>query len=242
MKILISPSKTMNYSYLTPENSLEDVRFKEISEDLSTRLKGMDHDSLKKLYKASDKVVSEAMGANMEGNRYKSIELFNGLVFKYLDYKSMDTVQRRYLDDNLLIFSAMYGIIKANDAISPYRLDLKDSLKPHIYNLKKLWHEHVIRYINCLDTDVVVDLASTEYRSLVDPKKVEKTYIRIDFKDMKGGKYRSMATFSKMARGLFVRQMALEGVLTVEEIKNILVMDYSYDKKMSSDIQFVFSR
>lgn len=242
MKILISPSKTMNYLDLQALDTYSQSQANELTEDLLATLNNLGYDLLKDLYKASDKIVSEAIKANNEVSKFKAIGLFNGLVYKNLDYCSMNKKEKQYIDGNLLIFSALYGIIPAEDAITPYRLDLNNSLKPYIMNLTRQWKPYINKYINNMDTDLVIDLSSTEYRKLIDVNNLEKNYIRIEFKDLKNGKYKSMATFSKMARGKFVRQMAIENVTNVEEIKKITVMDYIFNEKMSSMGQFIFVR
>jgi hypothetical protein len=242
MKIIISPSKTMNYLGLTPIENIDSKAGNELTGELLKTLKSLDVDDLKKMYKASDKVVGEAMKANCQEGMFKSIELFKGLVFKNIDYCSMNDEEKMYIDDSLLIFSALYGLVSAGQAITPYRLDLNNSLKPHIVNLTRQWKPYVNQYIESLDTDIVIDLASTEYRKLVDVDGMKKNYIRIDFKDLKGGIYKSMSTFSKMARGQFVRQMALGNVRTLEGVKKLKIMNYSYDEEMSSERNLVFTR
>lgn len=242
MKIIISPSKTMNYFDLEPADNINPSPLNKLTKDLLNTLSGLEYDSLKVLYKTSDKVIEEAIRSNKEKNIYKSIQLFNGLVYKNLDYNSMSQKERLYIDNNLLIFSALYGVISAKEAITPYRLDLNNSLKPYIVNLTKQWKPYVNKYLENLDTDFIVDLASTEYRKLVDTDQLSKDYIRINFKDIKDGKYKSLATFSKMARGQFLRQMALENIQTIEEIKKLSVMNYKFDEKMSTCSEFVFSR
>jgi hypothetical protein len=232
----------MKYRNLLPLNNTNMSSLNNLTKELLNTLNGLDYDSLKELYKSSDKVIAEAMQANNEKNSYKTIEMFNGLVFKNLDYSSMNQDEKLYIDNSLLIFSALYGIVSSKGSISPYRLDLNNSLKPHIVNLTMQWKPYVNQYIDNLECDYVIDLASTEYRKLVNTDQLCKNYIRIDFKDVKDGKYKSMATFSKMARGQFVRQMALENTQRIEEIKKLSVMNYTFDEKLSSSREFVFSR
>ncbi len=65
MKILLSPSKTMDYSSIkSQEESFEVVS--DLTIDLRNALKKLDLEALKTLYKSSDKVAREAMEMNNE--------------------------------------------------------------------------------------------------------------------------------------------------------------------------------
>ncbi len=68
-------------------------------------------------------------------NNFKAICLFNGAVFKNLDYTTLKTEEKIYIESNVCIFSALYGLVPANGGISPYRLDLNNVLEPHFKEL-----------------------------------------------------------------------------------------------------------
>ena len=88
-------------------------------------------------------------------------------------------------NQNVKIFSAIYGIISANEGIRPYRLDLNNSLKPHIENLTKEWKPYVNEKLALYKNETIIDLCSSEYSKLIDKKTLDNPYIQIDFKDKK---------------------------------------------------------
>ena len=45
----------------------------------------------------------------------KAILRYSGVAFSHLDYESLDDASKEWLDENLLIFSNLFGILKAND-------------------------------------------------------------------------------------------------------------------------------
>lgn len=242
MKIIISPSKTMNYSSMESTNYLYKKAICPLTGYLFTTLRTLDFNSLKSLYKSSDKVTIEAIKANKELNHYKSIQLFNGAVFKNLNYSTLEEKEKKYIDTNVMIFSALYGIITAEEAISPYRLDLNNSLDPKIINLSKQWKKYINQYLENQDTNYIIDLASSEYRKLVNIKSLNKNYIIINFKDRKDAKYKTIGTFAKMARGQFLREMAKKKISRIEDIKELSVMNYSFNKDFSCENEFIFTR
>ncbi len=59
MKIIISPSKTMNYCDLQPLNNNNQSPLNKLTKDLLNTLNNLEYDSLKSLYKTSDKIIVE---------------------------------------------------------------------------------------------------------------------------------------------------------------------------------------
>ncbi|WP_461205971.1 YaaA family protein [Clostridium sp. DL1XJH146] len=242
MKIIISPSKTMNYSSIDSTDYIHKENINPLTDNLYSTLINLDFDSLKTLYKCSDKIALEAIKANREKKYYKSIELFNGAVFKNLNYSTLKKEEKDYINNHLMIFSALYGIVEAKEAITPYRLDLNNSLAPHIVNLSKQWKPYINQYINNQECDYIIDLASSEYRKLIDIQKLNKPYIKIDFKDYKDNKYKTIGTFAKMARGQFLREMTTKNVSKIKDIKNLSAMNYVFNEELSNNKEFIFTR
>jgi len=52
----------------------------------------------------------------------KAIERYSGVAFDYLDYPSLDKLSQRYINENLILFSNLFGILKASDLIPEYKL------------------------------------------------------------------------------------------------------------------------
>ena len=240
MKILLSPSKTMDYSSIKSQDESFDV-VSDLTIDLRNALKKLDLEALKTLYKSSDKVAKEAMQMNNELQTFKAICLFNGAVFKNLDYTTLKTEEKNYIESYVCIFSALYGLVPANSGISPYRLDLNNVLEPHFKNLTQKWKEPINRFLKNVNSNLIIDLASVEYRKLIDHKTYD-NYYKIDFKDKKGDSYKTVGTYAKMARGQFVRAMAQNKVKTLEDIMKLSIMNYTYNSELSTHNHLIFSR
>lgn len=240
LKILISPSKTMDYKTIQPvEHEMKPLS--SLTKELRSTLEKLDAESLKELYKASDKVTHEALELIEVKECFKAIELFNGAVFKNLNYFELDRYAKTYIDDHVLIFSALYGLIPAKEGIRPYRLDLSNSLEPSIVQLTAQWKEAVNASLQQTTDQCILDLASTEYRKLIDRKLIPNR-IQIDFKDLKDGKFKTVGTYAKMARGQFLKAMACERVEKCEAIKQIAVMGYAYNETLSTSNHYIFTR
>jgi len=240
MKILISPSKTMDFSNIEPQ--ITDYEpFNKLTTELRNNLKKLEVESLIKLYKSSDKIAKDALVLNHESRTFKAITLFNGAVFKNINFATLKSEEQMYIESCVYIFSAMYGLVPAYGAISPYRLDLNNVLEPDFINLTKRWKEPINTWLQQEESNLIIDLASTEYRKLIDPKKYP-NYYRIDFKDKKDDTYKIVGTYAKMARGQFVRAMSQNKVKTLTDIIKLSIMDYEYNSELSSKNHLIFTR
>ncbi len=176
------------------------------------------------------KVISKY---NVEVNNIynQAIFYYNGISFKYLNPLSLTNEEISYLDNNLYILSALYGVLKPLDNICKYRLDFKDkSLYNEFYNLIN----EVFK-----DEDLIINLASNEYSKMlgfIDCNKI----INICFKSHVNSKYVSKATYSKMARGKMLEFMAINKIEDVNDILKFNELDYKYDSLLSTKNNLVF--
>lgn len=149
------------------------------------------------------------------------------------------------MQEKLRILSGLYGLLKPLDLIQPYRLEMGTKIKVgRKDNLYKFWDNTLANALNneLEDDELLINLASTEYFKAL-PKKVLKVpMITPVFKDFKNGKYKTIMTYAKMARGYMVRYIIENNVNTLEELKGFNVENYRYSEEMSSGNDLVFTR
>ena len=66
--------------------------------------------------------------------------------------------------------------------------------------------------------------------------------IEIKFQELKDGKYKTIAIFSKLARGLMTRYVIDTNAKTIEDVKGFNVDNYRYTEELSSDNELVLTR
>ncbi len=167
--------------------------------------------------------------ANVINNKYNVIKeekhqalfFYNGISFKYLD---PTTLNIDYLNNNLVILSALYGQLSPLDLINEYRLDFTD---------KSLYKYHDI-YID----DVVINLASNEYLKMIKCKKL----INIEFKEYKNNKLTTSGTYNKMLRGLLLRYMCINNIEDIKDLKQFSELDYCYNSTLSTETNLLFTK
>jgi len=87
-----------------------------------------------------------------------------------------------------------------------------------------------------------VNLASTEYFSVVDVKALKVPVITPEFKDYKDGKLKMISFFAKKARGLMVRYIIDTNAQTIEDLKEFNYEGYNFDANLSTEVKLVFTR
>src|SRR5690606_18967453 len=146
---------------------------------------------------------------------------------------------------HLWILSGLYGLLKPLDLIEAYRLEM--GIRLDVSGSKDLygfWKEKITKYINTQLTsaDVLVNLASKEYFSAIDPKKAKAAIISPEFKDYKDGKLKVISFFAKKARGAMARYIIENKISDVEAIKNFNTDGYRFDENLSTATQWIFTR
>lgn len=252
MKIVISPAKSLDFETALPISTYTQSNLLEYSEKVQSYAKQLSPKELSDLMKISDKLAELNWQRNQQwqlpftpNNARPAVFAFNGDVYTGLDAYSFPNDKFTVLQNKLRILSGLYGVLKPLDLIQPYRLEMGIKLavgdKP---NLVQFWKEIITNKLNeeLQDNELFVNLASTEYFSSVDVKKLKVPVITPEFKDYKDGKLKIISFFAKKARGLMVRYIIDHDVETIDELKGFNYEGYAFDANLSDDKNLVFTR
>ncbi|MDQ1689350.1 MAG: uncharacterized protein QOK42_2325 [Frankiaceae bacterium] len=100
----------------------------------------------------------------------KAADLYTGVLYDGLDLASLDTAARRWANRNLVIVSSLFGTVRLNDRIPPYRLGICTRL-PGIGALTSFWREQLgSLLVEAAGRDLVVDLRSNDYAATWRPR------------------------------------------------------------------------
>ena len=232
MKILLAPSKTMTAHPVKPLNP---PPFKAQKDALLTLIKGYSVNDLMKLYAVKKPLALE----NKERfEHFDEVHLayhaYTGYMFKMMDKASLKDQAQAYIKEHLMIVSGLYGLVGMDHTIGLYRLPMGVTLNEPLF---KYWQDSLTDY---LKNEWVVDLMSQEYRDAFEVAKLDVT--TIDFVTYKNGKEHRPAMALKKARGLMVKEMALNHVQDKDALKALMVDGYRYDAKASTERLYVFKK
>ncbi len=149
----------------------------------------------------------------------KAIERYTGVAFDHLDYETLNTDAKAYLDKHLLIFSNLFGILGAGDLIPEYRLQqgkpIGDTKPEQFYHplLKPLLDSY-------LEDEEILDIRAGFYDKYYKPSH---PYMTLKF--LKNGKV--VSHWAKAYRGIVLREIAQAGVDTLEDFTKLPIQGLS---------------
>jgi len=235
-KIIIAPSKTQSDEKVL-DRECKEPAFIEKANVLAEGVSKFAEEEIASIMKLKGKLLDETYQKykNFKGaSGNHVIASYTGMVFKGIEVKDYSDAEFDYLGSHLVVLSALYGPLNPFDCIKPYRLDMK--MKVMDESLYNYWTEDVTGYLEGAGT--IINLASSEFSKLV-----KLPMITIDFKEAQwDGKYKLIGTYAKMARGLMVNYIVRNGIEDIEEIKGFDLEGYSFNKEISSDGHWIFTR
>lgn len=252
MKIVISPAKTLDYESKLPITDFTQPEFLAQSRKIHKELKDQKPKDLMELMHISDKLADLNWQRNKDwktpftvDNSRPAIFAFNGDVYSGLDAYTIPVDKFAKLQDSLRILSGLYGILKPLDLMQPYRLEMGTKLPVgDSENLYEFWRQKLTASLNkeLKKDELFINLASKEYFSAIDEKKLKVPVITPDFKDYKDGKLKIISFFAKKARGMMVRYIIDSGAETIEDLKGFDYDGYGFDANLSKGKHLVFTR
>ena len=173
----------------------------------------------------------------------QSVFAFKGDTYLGLDAASLDVKDLAFAQDHLRILSGLYGLLRPLDEIQPYRLEMGSKLNTRRgKDLYKFWGDRITAAINDSEIDVLVNLASNEYFSSVNPTKLKAKIITPIFQEEKNGKARVLSMFAKQARGMMARYIIQNRLDDADGIKDFDAAGYKFQADQSDKTKWVFKR
>jgi len=252
MKLVLSPAKSLDFDSKLPTTKTTEACFLNEAERLNKLLKKKSAKSLSKLMHISDNLGQLNYERNQEwslpftkDNARQAIYAFSGDVYRGLDAYTVDTKKLDKLQDTVRILSGLYGVLKPLDLIQPYRLEMGTKFPVgKNKNLYEFWRKHVTEALNneLEDDELFLNLASNEYFKAIDIKVLKVPVVNIKFQELKNGNYKTIAIFSKLARGLMARYIIDTNAKTLDDIKAFDYDKYRFTDNLSSEKELVFTR
>jgi cytoplasmic iron level regulating protein YaaA (DUF328/UPF0246 family) len=254
MFILISPSKTLDFSGTakTDFHTLPD--FMAESETLVEELKKKSLKSLASLMNINPKLAQLNYERYQEwyvpfssSNAQEALLTFTGEVYNGLKAESLSRDDLLFAQEKLRILSGLYGFLKPLDLIQPYRLEMGTRWKTRKWkNLYQFWGDKLTLALNNQMQDqkdnVLVNLASNEYFEAINIDKLSCRIITPVFKDYHNGTYKFMTVYGKKARGMMARFIIQKQLDDPETMKLFDDEGYYFNDHLSDGDHWVFTR
>ena len=253
MLVLLSPAKRLNEQnepMLLDQSNIP--FFFDEAVKVNSSLKRLSAKKLAELQNISSELASLNRTRNQLWNSrpeekvyHRAVYLFNGDAYLGLNAESLDSETLDYAQDHLRILSGLYGLLKPLDLIEPYRLEMGTQLKVRrSENLYAFWKAKLTKKIkDDFANQVIINLASKEYSTSIDFKKIKNRVISVEFKDRNAkGEYKVMSFYAKKARGLMTRFILQNRIEDPKELVGFTVDNYQYSINESAEDKLVFLR
>jgi cytoplasmic iron level regulating protein YaaA (DUF328/UPF0246 family) len=226
MKILLAPSETKKTG---GEFSFDPsaLLFKELQPHRTTLL----HAYTNVLQKGDMTALSKMFGLKKEADilshkkdiihelTMKAVERYTGVAFDYLKYNELDEKAQKYVDENVILFSNLFGPLRADDLIPEYKLKQGEAVGE--IKVDKFYHEHAADLMESyLADEEILDLRAGFYDKFYKPKK---EYTTLKF--IKDGKV--VSHWAKAYRGIVLREIAKAGIESIEAVMKLPIKGLS---------------
>lgn len=244
MKILFSPSETKiaggeetsfdKNSFIFPE--LYEKRM-EIVKQYNEFILNASKEELIKLFGTKKEDVLEQYSKDLfKTSTMKVIQRYDGVAFDYLVYSKLLKNEQDYIDENVIIFSNLFGALKAGDKGLPdYKLKQGETFNG--LKIEKFYNDN---FSNALDEylkdEDIIDLRAGFYEKFY---KIEKPYTTMKF--IKDGKV--VSHWAKAYRGIILKLLALNNIKTIDELMNMQIENLKIEeiKKQKLKTEIVYS-
>ena len=254
MLAILSPAKTLDYETPLKTKLNSQPIYGRESNQLIKTLRTFEPFEVASLMKISDKLADlnhkryvEWRNKPAESKTRPAAFAFKGDVYQGLEAENFNDNDLKFAQRHLRILSGLYGLLRPLDVIQPYRLEMGTKLKTSKgQNLYDYWGTKLTTGLNEALKEskegTLVNLASNEYFGAVKPKLLEGSLLNIGFKEKRNGQLKFVSFSAKKARGLMAKFIIKELLKNPDDQKNFDLEGYKFNKKLSSELDWTFSR
>jgi cytoplasmic iron level regulating protein YaaA (DUF328/UPF0246 family) len=260
--ILISPSKTQDFSLPAPVTFGVKPDFLEETKLLHKALLKYSPEALSKLMKISVKLAQLNYGRFQdwqslfklqkkdkqgEYNFKQAIFTFRGDVYTAFADNIFNKKEIEYMQKNLRIISGFYGLLTPLTYIRAYRLEMSTRLSViegnnKCSNLYEYWNKVLTAAIikTLKPGELIVNLASLEYSKAINFNDIKNPKIDVKFQNLKNGYPKTIGLYAKQQRGQMAVWIIKNKIKDIKGLQKYKNNGYVYNDKLSTPDTVVF--
>jgi cytoplasmic iron level regulating protein YaaA (DUF328/UPF0246 family) len=154
-------------------------------------------------------------------NLSAAVEVFRGDIYSGLRARALSSTEKDFAQENLLILSGLYGVLKPFDGISPYRLEVGYRFPDEPFrNLYQFWGDSLSNQLH--KTGDIFNVSSVEYEKLILPYIDVQRIITPKFLSVvkPGQPAKFVVVHAKIARGAYTRWLIQKGDGVAAELES----------------------
>ena len=254
MIILMNSSKTLDFQQKARISKHTLPEFQKDADHLVKEIRKLSTADFSNLLKTSEKLtkLNVERYANWqtqanESNTNQALLAFRGDIYSGMDVDNYKIKDFSFAQKHMRILSGLYGILRPLDLIQPYRLEMATKLATaRGKNMYDFWGTKINEALKALlkqeKSATLVNLCSMEYFKAIKIDLLEAKVVTPVFKEFRDNTYRFITLYAKKARGMMCNYIIQNHLTNVDAIKFFKVEGYRFNKKISSDSEWVFTR
>lgn len=257
MLIVVSPAKALDFESPLPTKKQSQPEMLDRSEALVEIMAAKSPDDLSAMMSISPSLAElnherfqDWTTPFTRDNARPAVLAFNGDTYTGLDApNSFGERDYTHAQKVLRILSGLHGVLRPLDLMQPYRLEMGSKVEhPTGADLYSYWGDDVTDRLNealaaSPGANALINLASIEYFSVVQPDRVEGRIISPRFLDANGDDdFKVVSFFAKQARGAMAGWIIRERIASVKALNGFDANGYVYDPDRSTRDQPTFIR
>ncbi|MEA3227614.1 MAG: peroxide stress protein YaaA [Campylobacterota bacterium] len=216
LKILFSPSEGKKSGGNEPPKELlgSNSARADIFQEYHSIIESSDEERIKTLFGFKKYSECEPYKNNLLNSPLMlAIERYRGVAYDYLEYDLMNDKEKKFLQNNTIIFSNLYGPILGGDAIANYKVKQGNSIGTIAPD--KFYKDRFSYQLDLyLAKDEILDLRAGYYDKFY---KLTKNYTTLKF--LKNGK--TVSHWAKAYRGIVLKELAKNNITSLAEFQSL---------------------
>lgn len=246
MLTILTPSKTMNFTTPAPHFALPSIPyFQAEAHKIRALLARLSVGGIQTLMNISEPLAMKTQPIYKDTAEKQAFWAYDGDVFKGVQASSLTAEDTRFAQEHVVVPSAVYGLVRPCDLISPYRLEMKAKLRVGAEkDLYVFWADRLASYAEQAANGEILMLSSYEYaRTIIPYVSASIKIVTPAFIDRKpNGTEAQVAIYNKMMRGVMARWVIDNRIDSLADIHSFAAHGYAYDASRSSKEKPVFYR
>ena len=107
---------------------------------------------------------------------------YDGVMYKAIDYSSLDRKSQHWYKKHIAIVSGLYGIIRPENHIANYKLPITTTLSHY----RK---DNITDWLNTQESEVIIDLLTGPYRKMIKRNHLQAKIIQVQFLKKDGSQH-----------------------------------------------------
>jgi uncharacterized protein len=197
---------------------------------------------LDKLFEVSGHTLEHAIEANLAINKSPTLtarELYTGVLYEAINYKTLKAGEKKLFDHHTIIFSGMFGLIRPTDLLPDYKLKIGANLGGTVGKLIQYWRAPVSEILRHeVRGKVVWDFLPDQHRRLWDGtgEMVGRHQVKFVKRVIRSGvaEYKTISHHSKALKGALVRHLLATNATNPEDLQDFIHPDgYVFHRELS---------